>query len=157
MIIPCISETASSLLIIKQQVEGVATIRSFGWEKEIEKANIGYLDKSQQPLYILLCLQRWLNIVLDLMVAAIATGLITLAVVLRGTTTAGQIGMALNIVLIANTTLLGLVESWTNLEISLGAMYAFISTVSPSALTSVFPLLTCPVCCVHANQSAVLA
>ncbi|KUI63067.1 ATP-dependent bile acid permease [Cytospora mali] len=105
-----------------ESVEGIATIRSFGWEKEIENANIVYLDKSQQPSYILFCLQRWLNIVLDLMVAAIATGLITLAVLLRGTTTAGQIGMALNIVLVANTTLLGLVEAWTNLEISLGAI-----------------------------------
>lgn len=105
-----------------ESVEGVATIRSFGWEKEIEIENIVYLDRSQQPSYILFCLQRWLNIVLDLMVAAIATGLVTLAVLLRGTTTAGQIGMALNIVLVANTTLLSLVESWTNLEISLGAI-----------------------------------
>lgn len=56
------------------------------------------------------------------MIAAIATSLTTLAVVMRGTTTSGQIGMALNIVLVANTTLLSLVESWTNLEISLGAM-----------------------------------
>ena len=105
------------------QVEGVATIRAFGWERQIENANINYLDKSQQPSYILFCLQRWLNIVLDLMIAAIATGLITLAVVMKGTTTSGQIGMALNIVLVVNTTLLSLVESWTNLEISLGAMY----------------------------------
>ncbi|EGR53020.1 uncharacterized protein TRIREDRAFT_54954 [Trichoderma reesei QM6a] len=105
-----------------ESVEGVATIRAFGWERQIENANINYLDKSQQPSYILFCLQRWLNIVLDLMIAAIATGLITLAVVLKGTTTSGQIGMALNIVLVANTTLLSLVESWTNLEISLGAI-----------------------------------
>ncbi|KAL7815012.1 P-loop containing nucleoside triphosphate hydrolase protein [Trichoderma aethiopicum] len=105
-----------------ESVEGVATIRAFGWEKQIENANINYLDKSQQPSYILFCLQRWLNIVLDLMIAAIATGLITLAVVMKGTTTSGQIGMALNIVLVANTTLLSLVESWTNLEISLGAI-----------------------------------
>jgi ABC-type multidrug transport system fused ATPase/permease subunit len=116
----------------KQQVEGVATIRSFGWEKEIENENIVYLDRSQKPSYILFCLQRWLNIVLDLMVAAIATGLVTLAVLLRGTTTAAQIGMVLNIVLVANTTLLSLVESWTNLEISLGAMYA--SSLCPIAL-----------------------
>lgn len=81
-----------------------------------------YLDKSQQPSYVLFCLQRWLNIVLDLIVSGIAIGLIVLAVTLKGTTTAGQIGMALNIVLLANATLLGLVESWTNLEISLGAM-----------------------------------
>lgn len=88
------------------------------------------LDKSQKPAYILLCLQQWLGIVLDLMVAAIATGLITLAVFVRGTTTAGQIGMALNIVLVANTTLLSLVTSWTNMEISLGAMYAVSSSLS---------------------------
>ena len=98
------------------------TIRAFGWERSVENANIESLDKSQQPAYILLCLQQWLNLVLDLIVAAIATCIITLAVLLRGTTTAGQIGMALNIVLVANTTLLGLVTSWTDTEISLGAM-----------------------------------
>jgi hypothetical protein len=90
--------------------------------EEIENANISCLDKSQQPFYILFCLQRWLNIVLDLMIAARATEVVALAVFMWGTTTGGQIGMALNIVLVANTTLLGLVESWTNLEISLGAM-----------------------------------
>jgi hypothetical protein len=111
----------SSLTIY--QVEGVATVRAFGWKKQIENLNIEFLDKSQQPSYILFCLQRWLNIVLDLMVATIATSLITLAVLMKGSTTAGQIGMALNIVLVANTTLLGLVTSWTNMEISLGAMY----------------------------------
>ncbi|KAH6645218.1 P-loop containing nucleoside triphosphate hydrolase protein [Truncatella angustata] len=105
-----------------ESVEGVATVRAFGWKKQIENLNIEFLDKSQQPSYILFCLQRWLNIVLDLMVATIATSLITLAVLMKGSTTAGQIGMALNIVLVANTTLLGLVTSWTNMEISLGAM-----------------------------------
>ncbi|KAK1995506.1 P-loop containing nucleoside triphosphate hydrolase protein [Colletotrichum falcatum] len=105
-----------------ESVEGVVTIRAFGWESKAEAANIESLDKSQQPAYILFCLQQWLGVVLDLMIAAIATGLITLAVVLRGTTTAGQIGMALNIVIIANSTLLGLVTSWTNMEISLGAI-----------------------------------
>ncbi|TQN66876.1 ABC transporter atnG, partial [Colletotrichum shisoi] len=63
-----------------------------------------------------------LGVVLDLMVAAIATGLIALAIFLRGTTTAGQIGMALNIVIVANASLLGLVTSWTNMEVSLGAI-----------------------------------
>ncbi|KAM0074795.1 hypothetical protein ACKRZS_013175 [Fusarium odoratissimum] len=80
------------------------------------------LDKSQKPAYILLCLQLWLNIVLDLVIAAMAVILITLAVFLEGSTTAGQIGMSLNIVLVANSTLLALVTSWTNLEISLGAI-----------------------------------
>jgi ATP-binding cassette, subfamily C (CFTR/MRP), member 1 len=107
----------------------VATIRAFGWEKQAEQANIRCLDTSQKPAYVLYCLQQWLGIVLDLMVAAIATGLIALALFLRGTTTAGQIGMALNIVLVANTTLLTLVKSWTNMEISLGAMYVLCTTL----------------------------
>ncbi|KAG8169736.1 hypothetical protein KVR01_000481 [Diaporthe batatas] len=102
--------------------EGISTIRSFGWEKQIEDENILYLDRSQQPSYVLVCLQRWLNIVLDLIISGIAIGFIVLVVTLKGTTTAGQVGMALNIVLLTNATLLGLVESWTNLEISLGAI-----------------------------------
>lgn len=106
-----------------ESVEGVATIRAFGWEKAAEAANIRSLDQAQRPSYLLFCLQQWLSIVLDLMVSALAIGLIVLAVVLRGTTTAGQIGMALNIVIVTNTTLLGLVTSWTNLEISLSAIY----------------------------------
>ncbi|KAK2012789.1 P-loop containing nucleoside triphosphate hydrolase protein [Colletotrichum eremochloae] len=105
-----------------ESVEGVVTIRAFGWESKAEAANIKCLDKSQKPAYILFCLQQWLGVVLDLMIAAIATGLITLAIFLKGTTTAGQIGMALNIVIVANGTLLSLVTSWTNMEISLGAI-----------------------------------
>ncbi|KAG7413765.1 ABC transporter atnG [Fusarium oxysporum f. sp. rapae] len=105
-----------------ESVEGVVSIRSFGWVKHAENNNMECLDKSQQPAYILLCLQLWLNIVLDLVIAAIAVILITLAVFLEGSTTAGQIGMSLNIVLVANSTLLALVTSWTNLEISLGAI-----------------------------------
>ncbi|KAF4341620.1 ABC transporter [Fusarium beomiforme] len=105
-----------------ESIEGVVSIRSFGWVKQAETANMDCLDKSQQPAYILFCLQRWLNIVLDLIIAAIAVSMITLAVFLEGSTTAGQIGMSLNIVLVANSTLVSLVTSWTNMEISLGAI-----------------------------------
>jgi hypothetical protein len=47
------------------------------------------LDLSQSPFYLLLCLQRWLNVVLDLLVAGIAVGVISLAIVLRGIMTGG--------------------------------------------------------------------
>lgn len=94
----------------------------------------------------MLCLQQWLGIVLDLVVAAIATGLITLAVLMSDTTTAGQIGMALNIVLVANTTLLGLVTSWTNLEISLGAMSVILFPLPSSSPLLCFSFAPFPVC-----------
>lgn len=104
------------------QVEGVTTIRAFQSRTQAETEHLRHLDTSQKPFYLLFCLQRWLNIVLDLLIAAIAVGVITLAVILRGTSSGGQIGLALNVVLLANATLLSLVTSWTNLEISLGAI-----------------------------------
>ena len=84
--------------------------------------NTSRLEASQRPEYLLMSLQRWLNIVLDLMAAAIATGVIAIAVLMRGRVSGGQVGVALNIMLVANSTLLKLVSNWTALEVSLGAV-----------------------------------
>ncbi|OTB18548.1 hypothetical protein K445DRAFT_315377 [Daldinia sp. EC12] len=116
-------ESRSAVLIdFLETVEGLSTIRAFAGQSKAENQHLRNLDESQKPFYLLLCLQCWLRIVLDLLVAGIAVGVIALAVVLRDTTSGGQVGVALNIVLVANTTLLRLVEAWTNLEISLGAI-----------------------------------
>lgn len=80
------------------------------------------MDNAQRPEFLLLCLQRWLNVVLDLLAATVATSVIALAVAYRDRVSGAQVGIALNIMLVANTTLLKLVESWTTLEISLGAI-----------------------------------
>jgi ATP-binding cassette, subfamily C (CFTR/MRP), member 1 len=92
------------------------------------------VDDAQRPEFLLLCLQRWLNIVLDLLAAAIATGVVAIAVALRGSVSGGQVGIALNIMLVANTTLLKLVESYTTLENSLGAIarLKMLETLTPS-------------------------
>lgn len=105
-----------------ETVQGAPTIRAFGWGREFARQNVTALNHSQRPYYLLLCLQRWLNVVLNLLIAAIAVGTIGLAVLYRSSTTGGMIGMALNVVLVANTTLLSLVGAWTDLEISLGAV-----------------------------------
>jgi ATP-binding cassette subfamily C (CFTR/MRP) protein 1 len=112
-----------------EKVEGVTTIRAFDWQKKFESRNIAQLEKSQSPFYLLLCLQRWLNVVLDLLVAAVAVGVISIAIAFRGTMTGGQIGVALNMLLLANTSLLRLVETWTTLEISLGAIARLKETI----------------------------
>jgi ATP-binding cassette subfamily C (CFTR/MRP) protein 1 len=84
--------------------------------------NIERLDVSQQPYYMMLCIQRWLNLVLDLLIAGLAVTVISLAVLFRGSTTGGQIGIALNVVLVFNAVLLRLVATWTQMETSLGAI-----------------------------------
>ncbi|KAI5860382.1 putative ABC transporter [Durotheca rogersii] len=105
-----------------ESAEGLETIRAFGWRREAARENIVRVENSQRPEFLLLSLQRWLNVVLDLLAAAMATGVIAIAVALRGQVSGGQIGVALNVMLVANTTLLRLVESWTTLEVSLGAV-----------------------------------
>ena len=67
------------------------------------------------------------------MIAGIAVSVIGLAVALRGTTSGASVGVALNLILVANTTLLRLVESWTNLEISLGAIARLKSVVEQTS------------------------
>ncbi|KAF5016110.1 hypothetical protein F66182_12314, partial [Fusarium sp. NRRL 66182] len=105
-----------------ETVEGLETIRSFGWSKAMIDANVRSIDDSQRPDFLLLCLQRWLKIVLDLLAAAIATSAVAIAVTYRDQISGAQVGIALNIMLVANTTLLKLVGNWTSLEISLGAI-----------------------------------
>ncbi|KAH8689022.1 putative ABC transporter [Talaromyces proteolyticus] len=105
-----------------ESLEGLETIRSFGWSKVAIENNIRIVDNSQRPEFLHMCLQRWLNVVLDILAAAIATGTVALAVAFRGHVRGAQVGIALNVMLVANTTLLKLVESWISLETSLGAI-----------------------------------
>lgn len=56
------------------------------------------------------------------MAAAVAIGAVTLSVVFRENISGGQLGIALNIMLVANITLLRVVENCTALEISLGSI-----------------------------------
>ncbi|PVH75176.1 ABC transporter [Cadophora sp. DSE1049] len=119
-----------------EALEGVATIRAFGWQQAFVKDNIAKLDQCLRPWYLMMCLQRWLNITMDLIVLCIAMLVISLAIAFKGTTTGGQIGIALNVVLLANQSLLKLVESWTIMETSLGAisrLRAFEKDVKPEA------------------------
>ncbi|KXL50255.1 MAG: hypothetical protein FE78DRAFT_533189 [Acidomyces sp. 'richmondensis'] len=105
-----------------ETIDGLETIRAFGWEEQCARQYSLHLDDSQRPYYLLMCLQRWLNIVMDLIVSAIAIVVVSALVMFRDSASGAQIGLAFNIILMMNTTLLRLVESWTNLEVNLGAV-----------------------------------
>lgn len=80
-------------------VKGLATVQAFGWEDDFRTKNLRLLDISQQPHYLLYCIQRWLTLALDLIVAAEAVILVSLAVFLRHSTNVGLLGVSLNSVL----------------------------------------------------------
>lgn len=105
-----------------ESLNGLVTVRAFGWQSDLEKRNRGFLDRSQRPFYTLYAVQRWLTLVLDLFVAGIATLLIILVVKLRGTLSAGYVGVALvNVILFSQSVKL-LLTFWTNLETHIGAV-----------------------------------
>ena len=111
-------------------MDGLSTIRALQWQRKYTSDIVGTIDTSQKPAYLLFCLQLWLNLVLDLLIAVVAVGLVALAVTSRGTERATAIGLSLNMIILANTTLLRLVESWTSLEVSLGAIARLRSVVT---------------------------
>ncbi|KAJ5887456.1 P-loop containing nucleoside triphosphate hydrolase protein [Penicillium taxi] len=61
-------------------LEGLATIQAFGWETEFRIVNSALLDVTQCTYYTLHCIQRWLTLVLNLIFAAEAVIVVSLAV-----------------------------------------------------------------------------
>nr|POE63570.1 metal resistance protein ycf1 [Quercus suber] len=107
---------------MSEVIPGVSTIRAFGWERQSHEKCLRLLDTAQKPHYLLLCVQRWLNLVLDTTTAAIATIVVSLALTVRDTATAGSVGVSLLAILSFNEQLTYLINAWTSLETALGAV-----------------------------------
>ncbi|PQE11587.1 ABC multidrug transporter protein [Rutstroemia sp. NJR-2017a WRK4] len=105
-----------------ESLNGLATIRAFGWSSNAIRANTELLDRSQRPYYLLFCIQRWLTLVLDLSVACIAIILMGLTVALKNRISPGLLGIALVNIMEFGIVLSLLISSWTLLETSLGGI-----------------------------------
>ncbi|ROW15668.1 hypothetical protein VPNG_02110 [Cytospora leucostoma] len=105
-----------------ESLAGLITIRAFGWAEAYAAKNRRLVDDSQKPYYLLLCIQRWLVLVLDLVVAGLALVLVGMAVALRSHMNPGFLGLALVNMMNLSHSLTNLVQYWTNLETSLGAI-----------------------------------
>ncbi|KAK4204615.1 P-loop containing nucleoside triphosphate hydrolase protein [Triangularia verruculosa] len=105
-----------------ETASGVATLRAFGWDKWFCRRNQEMLDQSQSPYYMLLCIQQWLALVLDLIVGGLAVILVAIAMTSNGAIGGGSLGVALVLVLQFNINLAQTIQSWTALETSVGAV-----------------------------------
>ncbi|KIW17840.1 hypothetical protein PV08_05035 [Exophiala spinifera] len=101
---------------------GLSSIKAFGWEHRFSEEMFDRLDTSQVPYYLLICAQRWLNLVLDLIVAGLAIIVVTMAVKLKGASDPSSLGLSLNNILSFSEILSLLLQFWTQLEVSLGAI-----------------------------------
>ena len=117
-----------------EMLSGLATIRAFGWQSHLESFGRELLDRSQRPFYLLFAVQRWLTLVLDLVVAGLAVLLMVLVVVLRHSISPGYVGVALvNIIQFSQSVKL-LVQFWTQLETHIGSV-SRIKTFTADAVT----------------------
>lgn len=105
-----------------ESMNGLPTIRAFGWMQPYREKNMRLLDNAQKPSYLLYCIQRWLTLVLDLVVAALTLLLFTCAVVLRNKVNPSLLGIALVNMMELGSNLKGIIIQWSTLETSLGAV-----------------------------------
>lgn len=116
-------ETQAPLInAIQESMYGVSTIRAFGWESASHQKFLDLLDHSQRPYYLLLCIQRWLSLMLDILTAIIATVVVSLAIGIPSTSSASSLGLALLNVLGFNSQLSAFVVAWTTIETSASAV-----------------------------------
>ncbi|TGO61642.1 hypothetical protein BOTNAR_0126g00140 [Botryotinia narcissicola] len=101
-------------------LRGIATLRAFGFVSDDVQKNARLINASQRPAYFLLMIQEWLNLVLDLVVMAMAVVVTTLAVRLHSDS--GFAGASLYTLISFGENLSGIVTYYTKLETSIGAI-----------------------------------
>lgn len=105
-----------------ETTSGIATLRAYGWERIFQDECERKLNQSQKPFYMLMCIQQWLTLVLDLVVGVMAVILMATTTSLKHKFSPGSVGVALNLVLSFGLYLKISIRSWTQLETSIGAV-----------------------------------
>ncbi|KAJ4417724.1 hypothetical protein N0V82_005998 [Gnomoniopsis sp. IMI 355080] len=105
-----------------ETASGLSVIRANGWVTPMRQKFMEKLDRSQEPFYLLYMVQRWLQLVLNLVVAGLAITIAGVAIALKGKVAAGSVGVAFLNITTLGETLTNFMTSWTSLETSLGAI-----------------------------------
>ncbi|KAK2037213.1 multidrug resistance-like protein [Colletotrichum somersetense] len=105
-----------------ETLSGLPTLRAHSLTHPSIAHSYVLIDRSQRPFYILLLTQQWLTLVLDLTTAALAILVVGLAVRLRATVSVGLTGVSLVQLISFTETLKMLIQFWTSLETSIGAV-----------------------------------
>ncbi|KAI1867210.1 uncharacterized protein JN550_007262 [Neoarthrinium moseri] len=103
-------------------VRGLTSIRAFAWQDSVTQVNNQLLDTYQRPYYLLASAQVWLELVLNLLVAGLATITIGVAVATRSSGSGAQTAVALLNLVTMGEHLKSLIMFWTLLEICLAAI-----------------------------------
>lgn len=107
---------------LEETMEGVITIRAFGWEDRVQDIHYHLLDKSRRPSFMLQTIQSWLNFTLDMVLTGLAVLFIVMTTTLREQIGPQSMGTGLSGILAYSNVQQQFVNSWVQLEIALGAV-----------------------------------
>lgn len=113
-----------------ETISGLSTILAFGWEERQSQLMKTQVDVSQRAFYLMYCIQRWLNLVLDLSIAVIAAGLVAIAVGLRDGRSASGTAVALVNIVSLSESIKSFMGNWSILETSIAAVARIRSLVN---------------------------
>lgn len=108
--------------------DGLSTIRAHGpvWVDKTRTTFDDKMDRSQEPLYLLYAVQRWLQLVLNLSVAGLVVVVLGTSVAMKSSSKSnispGAVGVAFLNAVTFGETITQFVTAWTGLETSLGAI-----------------------------------
>lgn len=104
----------------KETLDGLVTIRAFGWAESNIDLNAELLDKSQQSSFLSAMLQTWLKLMLNLCIALVASVFVAIASQLP--TSTGLVGVALVTFMSAGEMLGNVIQSYADLQLSAVAL-----------------------------------
>ncbi|MCJ1354151.1 MAG: hypothetical protein MMC33_004138 [Icmadophila ericetorum] len=103
-----------------ETLTGLVTIRAFDWSEANRNRNNRLLDVSQQCDYLLKMIQRWLNVVCDILTTGL--GIIVVSFAIQFRTNSGFTGVALINLMSVNLMMKNTIVTWTSVETSIGAV-----------------------------------
>ena len=117
-----IEEKAPLYTHFTETLEGLVTIRAFSWTQFFISHSNSLVDHSQKPFYLMYTIQRWLSLVLDLIITALAVMVVGVSVKLRDTISPGFTGVSLTQIISFSSYLKLMIMFWTQMETSIGAV-----------------------------------
>ncbi|KAJ4858374.1 ABC transporter domain-containing protein [Trichoderma breve] len=105
-----------------ESIAGAVTIRAFGWQSYHQERNYRLTDASQRPVYLQSCIQHWLSFVLEMVTTVLAVLLVSTVLIWKDRFSPGSVGVSLVTVIGFSDVLVRLVQTWTTLEPSIGAV-----------------------------------
>ncbi|KAJ6790277.1 hypothetical protein PWT90_07508 [Aphanocladium album] len=117
-----LEEKAPMYTYLNEIAAGVSYIQAFGWVQESLEMGYRLLDNSQQPFYLMLCIQQWLGLVLGILTTVVAVTLVAVVVMARTGASSSAVGLSFLSLLNIQRTMVLLVEAWTGSETSVACL-----------------------------------